>query len=351
MHLTRLTLTDFRNHAGFDVTSAPGFMVLQGPNGAGKTNVLEAVSLLVPGRGLRRAALGEMARRDGAGGFAISAQLAGDVQIGTGTLATAPERRRLRINGAAAPINSLAEWLSVLWLTPVMDRIFMEGTGGRRRFLDRLVLALHPAHARASSQYEGAMRERNRLLGNDTPADPAWLDAIEARMAEAAIPIAEARASIVTALDSAIAERGDGPFAAPRLALVANEPSNPEQLQQQWRKARARDAAAGRTLSGPHRCDMMVHHRAKGDPAAQCSTGEQKALLLSIILAHTQMVRQARGAPPILLLDEVAAHLDPERRAALFSMLADSGSQVWITGTEAALFDALPSDAQMLRLE
>lgn len=350
MHLTRLTLTDFRNHAVFEITPAAGFVVLHGANGAGKTNILEAVSLLVPGRGLRRAALGEMARRDGAGGFAISAQLAGDVQIGTGALATAPERRRLRINGASAPINSLAEWLSVLWLTPVMDRIFIEGTGGRRRFLDRLVLALHPEHARASSQYEAAMRERNRLLGADEPADPAWLDAIEARMAETATLIAGARANMVAALDTAIDSCNSGPFAAPRLTLLTDEMGNAADLQQQWLQARGRDAAAGRTLSGPHRSDLIVHHRAKGDPAAQCSTGEQKALLLSIILAHTRMVREARGAPPVLLLDEVAAHLDPERRAALFAMLADSGSQVWMTGTEAFPFDALPSDAQLLRI-
>jgi len=351
MRLTRLSLTDFRNHAAFDVSPSAPFIVLHGPNGAGKTNILGAVSLLVPGRGLRRAALADMAREDGQGGFAISAELGGDVQIGTGTLAQAPDRRKLRINGASAPVNSLSEWLSVLWLTPAMDRIFMEGAGARRRFLDRLTLALQPEHAQVSSRYEAAMRERNRLLGGEVRPDPAWLDAIEARMAEAALPIALARRDMVTALDIAIGEGAGGPFAAPRLTLDEDEHTGEDQLLQIWRDARPRDAAAGRTLTGPHRSDLVVHHRQSGQAAARCSTGEQKALLLSIILAHSQMVANARGAPPILLLDEVAAHLDPERRGALFEMLADGGSQVWMTGTEASLFDGISGSAQMMGLK
>lgn len=306
--------------------------------------------MLAPGRGLRRAALADMARRGGAGGFAISAQLDGDVQIGTGTLASAPDRRKLRVNGASAPLTSLADWLSVLWLTPAMDRIFTEGAGGRRRFLDRLVLALRPEHAKFSSRYEAAMRERNRLLSGEERPDAQWLDAIEARMAEAAVPIAEARAELVVALDREMAARDAGPFAAPRLALEAADIVEQGDWIKIWRERRARDAAAGRTLSGPHRSDLIVHHRAKGEPAAQCSTGEQKALLLSIVLAHTAMVAQQRGAPPILLLDEVAAHLDPARREALFAMLSDSGSQVWMTGTEAGLFGAITGEAQLVGL-
>ena len=343
MVLTRLSLTDFRNHEAFELESEPGFVVLYGPNGAGKTNILEAISLLVPGRGLRRAILTDMARHDGKGGFSISAEL-DDVKIGTGTEAAAPERRKVRINGANATANALAEWLSILWLTPTMDRIFIEGAGARRRFLDRLVLALKPDHARLCSRYEAAMRERNRLLTGDRRPDAAWLDALEVRMAEVALPIIHARAKTVSALDSELSARGEGPFAIPKVEVTNSVESDEAEMIRKWRDGRSRDSAAGRTLTGPHRADLAITHRAKGEAAARCSTGEQKALLLSIILAHAGLVSARRGTPPLLLLDEVAAHLDPSRRAALFHLLAELGGQVWMTGTEAGLFDALGND-------
>jgi len=349
MVLTRLSLTDFRNHAKFDLMAKSGFVALHGPNGAGKTNILEAISMLVPGRGLRRAVLSDVARHDGNGGFAISAEL-GDVKIGMGTDAATPDRRKVRINGANAAANSLSEWLSVLWLTPAMDRIFMDGAGARRRFLDRLVLALNPEHARNSSRYEAAMRERNRLLAGEERPDPTWLDALEQRMVEAAIPISHARGDLIVELDAVLASRDDGPFANPAIDINQAASGDVEQLLTLWKEGRARDTAAGRTLAGPHRVDLSVIHRGKGETAARCSTGEQKALLLSIILTHAEMVARLRGTPPLLLLDEVAAHLDPSRRAALFALLSKMGGQVWMTGTEAGLFDAVANDAQLVRL-
>lgn len=350
MAVTQLTLTNFRNHADFALTPHSAFVVLYGANGVGKTNILEAVSLLVPGRGLRRASLSDVARQNGPGGFAISAILDEEVQIGTGTTPDAADRRRLRVNGANAPLNSLSEWLSVLWLTPTMDRIFMEGAGGRRRFLDRLTLALNPGHAKQASRYEAAMRERNRLVSGEETADPAWLDAIEARMAEAAVPMAQARADIVAALDTALAGQTDMTFAVPSLELACDDMQDEGQLRSIWAQGRARDAAAGRTLHGPHRSDLIVHHRQNGQAAGKCSTGEQKAMLLSIILSHSQLVSAQRGAPPILLLDEVAAHLDPSRREALFGRLAKLRGQVWMTGTEPGLFDGVKDSAQLFEV-
>src|SRR5688500_5871548 len=217
MSLARLVLTDFRNHREALLAPGPGLVVLTGENGAGKTNVLEAVSLLSPGRGLRGASLSEMARSDGPGGFAVAARL-GDVEIGTGTTAAAPERRQVRINGASASATSLAEWLSVLWLTPAMDRLFQEGASGRRRFLDRLVLALSPAHAVHASRYEAAMRARNKLLAEEAP-DHGWLAALEARMAEHGAAITEARAMAIASLSERLAEAPEGPFARPELRL------------------------------------------------------------------------------------------------------------------------------------
>ena len=381
MTLSRLSLTDFRNHAGASLDTGPGFIVLTGENGAGKTNILEAVSLLVPGRGLRGAALAEMARSGGPGGFAIAARLspqpfplrrgagAGDVgrfssgsegaltgptpnpspegegliDLGTGALASAPDRRVVRINGATAPANALSEWLSVVWLTPAMDRLFLEGAGERRRFLDRLVLALSPDHARHAARYEAAMRQRNRLLADDRPADPDWLTALEAQMAEHGLAIAEARARLVDALALRIAETSEGPFARAGLALEGWQAS--ASLQSELAAGRSRDRAAARTLAGPHRSDLAVTHLAKNQPAARCSTGEQKALLLGIVLAHADLVAETVQRRPVLLLDEVAAHLDPLRRVALFERLATGGGQVWMTGTEPALFEGLAGEA------
>ena len=363
MALTRLVLTDFRNHRDTILTPGTGFVVLAGDNGAGKTNVLEAVSLLAPGRGLRRAPLTEMARQGGSGGFGVAAhlspsrsreglgeglsdstdqqalprplpQVGGEIVIGTGTQASAPERRIVRVNGATAAATSLGEWLTVLWLTPAMDRLFAEPASERRRFLDRLALALAPGHAHHSARYEAAMRERNRLLAAEEPADPDWLTALEARMAEHGAAIDVARRATVAQLADSLATQPRGPFARAGLAIEGDDATD---LATRLRSARARDAAAGRTLSGPHRQDLSVIHLDKHQAAHLCSTGEQKALLLAIVLAHAELVADRTGRAPILLLDEVAAHLDPSRRAALFDRLAGRG-QVWMTGTEPALF-------------
>jgi len=261
----------------------------------------------------------------------------GSISIGTGTLATAPERRQVRINGAPASVNSLSEWLAVLWLTPAMDRLFADSAGARRRFLDRLVMALEPAHAHHSARYEAAMRARNKLLAEPDSADPAWLAALEAGMAEHGAAVAGARERTVVALDERLAGTPPVDFATAKLALEGWAQSD---LAADLRASRGRDAAAGRATVGPHRQDLAVLHRAKAVPAAQSSTGEQKALLLGLVLAHAELVAERRGSPPILLLDEVAAHLDPRRRAALFARLESRG-QVWLTATEAALFDGI----------
>jgi DNA replication and repair protein RecF len=333
--VTRLTLTNFRSYSAASIEPGPGFVLLFGENGAGKTNLLEALSLLSPGRGLRGAALSEMARVGGSGGFAVAARI-GDVDLGTGTQPGAPERRQVRINGAAAAVNSLGEWLSVLWLTPAMDRLFTGSAGERRRFLDRLVLALEPGHAHHAARYEAAMRARNKLLAEDNP-DSSWLAALEEAMAEHGSAIAGARARTVLALEERLAEAPDDQFAS---AAIGLEGAADADLQGLLRANRSRDASAGRTTEGPHRQDLMVRHRGNNRLAAQSSTGEQKALILGLVLAHADLVTQRRGAPPILLLDEVAAHLDPKRRAALFARLEGRG-QVWMTGTEAALFEGI----------
>ena len=336
MPVSRLALTDFRSYTSALIEPEPGFVLLYGDNGAGKTNLLEAVSLLSPGRGIRGAALSEMARKGGPGGFAVAARL-DETDIGTGTLDSAPERRQVRINGAPASANSLGEWLSILWLTPAMDRLFSGPASDRRRFLDRLVLALEPGHAHHAARYEAAMRSRNKLLAEPDEADPAWLDALESQMAEHGAALADARKRTVTALDARTGAAPDDEFAS---AAIALEGWNGGDLAPELRTSRSRDAAAGRALIGPHRHDLVVTHRAKAMLAAQSSTGEQKALLLGLVLAHAELVADKRGAPPLLLLDEVAAHLDPKRRAALFARLEERG-QVWMTATEATLFDGI----------
>lgn len=386
MHLSRLSLTDFRSYADALLTPGPGLVVLTGENGAGKTNVLEAVSLLTPGRGLRGASLSEMARQQGAGGFSVAARLLsplpfkggdqvvgasrqasplssdiptpspslereGGIDLGTGTLPTAPERRQVRINGAPASAAALGEWLSVLWLTPAMDRLFTEGASGRRRFFDRLVLALEPAHASHAARYEAAMRARNKLLADPDTADPAWLAALEAGMAEHGAAVAEARERALALLGDRLAQQPDGPFARAGLALDRWRPAEGDAeaaLRAELKAGRGRDAAAGRTLAGPHRTDLIVTHLGKGQAAEHCSTGEQKALLLAIVLAHADLVAEQAGRRPILLLDEVTAHLDPSRRAALFARLDAAGGQVWMTGTERALFEGIGAHATWL---
>jgi len=344
VHLLALTLADFRNHANSRI--APGaapFVLLTGANGAGKTNILEAASLLAVGRGLRGALLSQMAAASGAGGFAVQAELAPDpglppVSIRTSTLPAASERRLLRVNGAAAALNMLADWCSVLWLTPAMDRLFADAATARRRFLDRLVLALSPGHAGHATRYEAAMRARTRLLTGDAPADPAWLDALEAQMAEHGAALAEARAATVNALGARLFAIPDGPFPRPALSLSQGEA---EALSTVLRASRAADRAAGRATAGPHRSDLVVTHADKAMPAALASTGEQKALLVAILLAHAALVAERSGRTPLLLLDEAVAHLDPDRRRALFDRLALLGGQAWLSGTDTALFEGL----------
>ena len=344
--ITRLKLTDFRSYAGVSVDAAAGAVVITGDNGAGKTNILDSISLLGPGRGLRGAALSDAARSGGPGGWSVAATLDGDVEIGTGTSATAPERRIVRVNGAAATAATLGDWLTLVWLTPAMDRIFADTPAARRRFLDRLVLALHPGHARQSVRYDAAMRARTRLLTGDAPADPHWLAALETAMAEHGLAVADARAETVAALGEAVAAAPDGPFARPLLALCGGE-AGPE-LARRLARNRGADAAAGRALLGPHRADLLVTHAAKGEAAARGSTGEQKALLIAIILAHAELGAARMGRAPLLLLDEVAAHLDAGRRAVLFDRLAATGSQVWMTGTDAGLFASVPGPVTRL---
>jgi DNA replication and repair protein RecF len=342
-HVELLHLSGFRNHR--ETHLEPGrapIVLLTGANGAGKTNILEALSLLSVGRGLRNAPLSAMAAKDGEGGFAVAARVSTDpglppLLVRTGTLAARPERRRLSINGAAAPLAELGAWLSVLWVTPAMDRLFADTASARRRFLDRLALALTPGHARHAGRYEAAMRARNRLLAADVPPDPDWLAALEAEMAEHGAAVRTARAETVALLGQYLDGLAAGPFPQPRLALAGDAVAG---LAARLAASRAADRAAGRATSGPHRDDLVVVHADKDMPAALASTGEQKALLLAIVLAHAGLVAERTGRVPLLLLDEAAAHLDAERRAALLERLLSLGGQSWLSGTDAGLFAA-----------
>lgn len=347
MTITRLSLINFRNYADAVVTPGPGFVLLTGDNGAGKTNILEAVSLLAPGRGIRRAANAEIARDCGGGGFAISARL-DDMEIGTGALADAPSKRIVRINGATRTANALSEWLSIIWVTPSMDRLFTDSGSERRRFLDRLVLAVDPHHAHHSSRYDAAMRQRNRLLGEDDRPDEDWLRALEQQMATHGAAIIDARNALVEQLNAHIVSLNDSAF--PKSIITIDDSERDANLARALAQSRARDGAAGRTLTGPHRSDLRVLHGVKNQPAAMCSTGEQKALLLGIVLAHASLVAVKVGRRPVLLLDEVSAHLDIVRRQALFTRLSDDGGQVWLTGTERALFAPIGEAASWINV-
>jgi DNA replication and repair protein RecF len=338
--LNRILLEDFRNHTATAIEATARFNLLVGDNGAGKTNVLEALSLLAPGRGLRRAALGEMARGDGGGGFAVSARLGDDTALGTAIRPRQPNRRIVHANGADIPAVRLGEWLSVAWLTPAMDRLFADSAGARRRFLDRLVLALEPGHAALAARYDAALRERNRLLAGEMEPDALWLDGVEAQLAENGEALAVARRRVVDALDAALATTPAEPFARPTLAYASD---NGGDLAFALHAGRRRDRAARRTLSGPHRDDLKVTLAAKNRAAADCSTGEQKAMLIAIVLAHAALLDPER--PRVLLLDEVAAHLDPVRRAALFERLRAVPGQYWLTGTEPAPFGEILGEA------
>lgn len=343
MALDRIRLADFRNHAATRLEGAGRFNLLIGPNGAGKTNVLEALSLLAPGRGLRRAQLSDIPREGAHGGFAVGVDLVSGVtpvRIGTALRADNPGRRIVQASGAPLPATRLAEWLSVSWLTPAMDRLFADSASARRRFLDRMVLALRPDHATHSARYDKALRERNRLMSGDARPDAGWLDALEKEMAEAGAMIAQGRAETVARLAEAIAGVPDDPFARPELSVDPAAPADADELAELWCKGRGADRGAGRTLAGPHRDDLSVIMSGTGRPAAECSTGEQKAMLIAITLAHAELAAGSR--PLILLLDEVAAHLDPVRRAVLYERLAATGAQVWMTGTETEPFASLP---------
>jgi DNA replication and repair protein RecF len=360
--VTRLAVTDFRNYRATRLDLDAGPVVLTGPNGAGKTNLLEAVSLLSPGRGLRNARLGEFDRRVDAGessAWAVAATVEtgrGPFRIGTGRDPAGAERRVVRIDGESARGQAaLAELIGLTWLTPQMDRLFIEGPSARRRLLDRLVLGLDPAHAGRVAAYEHAMRERSRLL-RDGPADPVWLDALDETMAAQGVAVAAARRDAVERLDRACAE-AEGPFPRARLALAGTVEAwldelpalaAEERFKAALKQARAADAIAGGASVGLHRSDLAVTHAATGIPAEGMSTGEQKALLISIVLAHARLQRETRGEPPLLLLDEVAAHLDAARREALFEELRGLESQVWLTGTDIALFAPLAPTARFL---
>jgi len=340
--LGRLMLLQFRSHPRLDLRLDGRPVALFGPNGAGKTNILEAVSLLSPGRGLRRAGVGELARAPGDMGWKIRAGLGRD---GIGheieTFAAPGSPREVVIDGKPASQLALGQLLRLLWLVPSMDRLWIEAPEGRRRFLDRLTMAFHPGHAEDVLAYDKAMRERNRLL-KDMVRDPAWYSALEAQMAHSAAAI---NASRQAALDRIGAAQRAGATAFP-VADLAIAGVGPDDLADALAAGRARDLAAGRTLEGPHRADLVAVYAAKGMPAAQASTGEQKALLISVILANARAIAEDTGAPPLLLLDEVAAHLDAGRRASLFDEICALGAQAFMTGTGVELFDTLAGRAQ-----
>lgn len=366
VRLTRLRLVNFRSYEALDLPLEPGPVVFVGDNGAGKTNLLEAISLLTPGRGLRRATYDEIARDGSVGGFAVHATLdgpSGAFEIGTGTAGAgvAEGGRRIRINGAAAKsADALLEWLRVVWLTPAMDALFTGPAADRRRFLDRMVLAIDPGHGQRALDYDKAMRGRNRLLIEDA-RDDRWFSAIEAQMAETGVAIAAARVELLRLLTSMI-ERMPGAGAFPQADLALAGPLEGEVAQRSaidveegYRQAladgRRRDGAAGRTLEGPHRTDLLVRHRSKAMAAEYCSTGEQKALLVGMVLSHARLAGEVSGQVPLVLFDEIAAHLDLRRRAALFEILDDLGCQTFMTGTERPLFSALEGNAQFLYVD
>lgn len=362
-HISRLLLTDFRNYRSLSLNFAPGPVVLTGENGAGKTNLLEAVSFLTPGRGLRRAAHEDVTRAGASGGFAVHARIRGafgEVDIGTGTTGDSGEGsgRKVRINGTPArAADEMLEWLRVIWLVPAMDSLFTGPAGDRRRFIDRLVLAIDPAHGRRALDYEKAMRGRNRLL-TEGARDDGWFDAIETQMAETGTAIAAARVEMVRLLSGMIQHLpADGPFPKADIALAGTLESAlisrpalevEDDFRQSLARNRYRDRAAGRTLEGTHRSDLEVRHQPKDMPAALCSTGEQKALLTGLIVSHARLVAELARAAPILLLDEIAAHLDAGRRAALFEILEDLNCQALMTGTDASLFSSLRGRAQFI---
>lgn len=354
MTLSRIRLENVRNHAATTLADTAHFNLLVGENGAGKTNLLEAISLLGPGRGLRRANLGDIARKAAPGDpplpFAIGASLIeqGTVsaRLGTYTEAGQPGRRLVRVNGAPASAASLAEWLALSWLTPAMDGLFTDSAGARRRFMDRMALAIAPDHARRVNALEASLRERGRVLEHG--GDPRWLDAVEAQVADHGAAVAGTRAQLVARLADELSALPPEPFARPALTYRVGGPVDETALRAELARQRPRDRAAGRALFGPQRDELEVAMASSRQPAASCSTGEQKAMLIAITLAHG--ILASAGRPSVLLLDEVAAHLDPVRRTELFRRLREGAAQVWMTGTELAPFDAIRGEAAIWRV-
>jgi len=357
--LHRLKLKDFRNYADLSLDLDARHVVLTGNNGSGKTNLLEAVSFLTPGRGLRRCAYGDVARVGSFEGFTVFAKLdgmQGDVDLGTGTgIAEEVPTRRLRINGSQSKtVDELLDHVRILWLTPAMDGLFTGAASERRRFLDRLVLSLDPAHGRRAADYERAMKSRNRLL-SEVRRDGAWLAGLEIQMAELGIAMAHARHEMLGLLRKLVEETSGGsPFPSSMLTLSGfmdhqwHRPAADleEEFVRLLHDGRGRDAAAGRTLDGPHRVDLLIRHREKDMEAERCSTGEQKALLIGLVLAHARLVANMTDHAPLLLLDEIAAHLDEGRRAALFDLVDAMGGQAFMTGTDSVMFEALGARAR-----
>ena len=362
----RLTLTNFRNYRAATLEADLRPIVLYGPNGAGKTNLIEAISFLAPGRGLRRATLEEVAFHEGDGSWAVAAEVEG--ALGLATLGTgierapedgAPVQRKCRIDReSVASAAAFADHLRVVWLVPAMDSLFVGAPSERRRFLDRLALAVDAEHSSRVNALERALRSRNRLLEEARP-DPHWLDAVEHETAELAVAVAGLRAEALHRLDSVLASRQGSDFPPVEIALDGWMekllPAHPAiEIEERYRAVlrdnRGRDAAAGRTLDGPHLTDLLVVYRQKGIAAADASTGEQKALLIGLVLAHARLITEMTGSAPVLLLDEVVAHLDPARRAALHGELAELGAQVWMTGADPALFAEIKDDAAMIEV-
>jgi DNA replication and repair protein RecF len=344
-------LSHVRSHVRTVIEADARPVAIHGPNGAGKTNILEAVSMLSPGRGLRRAAAADLARRPGDVGWKITAEISGHPTTEVETWAEPGGARQVRIDAKLAPQVALARLLRVVWLVPAMDRLWTEGADGRRRFLDRMTMSLEPGHGETVLAYEKAMRDRNRLL-KDEVGDPRWYEALEAQMARTGAALHAGRARAVARVTAA--EDGASAFPAAELRLVGPDETDPPveepDLAAALREGRRHDMAAGRTLVGPHRADLAATYVAKGTPARDCSTGEQKALLISLVLANARALAEDIGAPPLLLLDEVAAHLDAGRRAALYEEITALGAQAWMTGTGPELFAELGDRALHLEV-